>query len=464
MKDKFINILLTLIIVACFGGAGYMGYLLLSEAKTTGDSQKESEDLRQAVVQVLPTATAWGQGDKATATPSAGETLLTALPYAETPARVTAAPTAEEEDSEPESETIDDNDEQLLWLLYRQRSGEDVLATPPVTDAPAETPSAEPSEPAGNATPIPTPFATATPGVVVPTVTAGGSEITEPPETLPSETPSGVLITAGKTEPVPQETPEKGVAITSPVDLTESPVGTTEGIPEGTPEPTADTVHQDTQTVVPTETAPAVETPEVCENTETPVPTATPYTPQVGHSIESTLRLSVDFGALERINADTKAYLYQEGTEIDYPVVQGTDNEYYLTHLFSGTQNKVGSLFMDCNNSGYFIDMITFIYGHNRKDGQMFASIPSYMEQEYYEAHPTMELLTPYENYQVEIFAMVRLSTDDKDDWHVKYLKDRDTFETYTQGIIERSYIDTGVVPEWGDQLLVLSTCTNEVR
>ena len=79
----------------------------------------------------------------------------------------------------------------------------------------------------------------------------------------------------------------------------------------------------------------------------------------------------VDFAALDDVN----------GTVLNYPVVQGNDNSYYLSHLFDGSDNAGGCLFLDSRNNSDFTDDNTIIYGHNMKNGTMFASINQYQEQ-----------------------------------------------------------------------------------
>ena len=71
------------------------------------------------------------------------------------------------------------------------------------------------------------------------------------------------------------------------------------------------------------------------------------------------------------------------------------NNEYYLSYLYSGEENRYGALFVDCRNTGLFTDPNTVIYGHNMKNDAMFGSLMGYKEQAYYEEHPTMTLYTP---------------------------------------------------------------------
>ncbi|MDL2293304.1 class B sortase, partial [Ruminococcaceae bacterium OttesenSCG-928-D13] len=113
----------------------------------------------------------------------------------------------------------------------------------------------------------------------------------------------------------------------------------------------------------------------------------------------------VEFNALGAINPDISGWLVCEGTEINYPVVQGTDNAKYLTTLFDGGSGKAGCLFVDFENSPDFSDKNTVIYGHNLLDGSMLSSIIRYGESGYFELYPTMTLHTPEGSYTMELFA-----------------------------------------------------------
>ena len=76
---------------------------------------------------------------------------------------------------------------------------------------------------------------------------------------------------------------------------------------------------------------------------------------------------AVDFASLQKINPDIVGWIYIEGTQINYPVVQGNDNQYYLKHLFSGEWNGSGCIFLDSRNRADFSDRHSIIYGHHMK-------------------------------------------------------------------------------------------------
>ena len=106
----------------------------------------------------------------------------------------------------------------------------------------------------------------------------------------------------------------------------------------------------------------------------------TPPTPQV------------DFDSLRSVNPEIVAWLTIDGTNIDYPVAQHSDNNYYLHHLFTGEWNSSGCLFMDCNNQTDISDRHTIIYGHHMDNGTMFQNLMGYKDQSFYDGHLTAQI------------------------------------------------------------------------
>lgn len=172
--------------------------------------------------------------------------------------------------------------------------------------------------------------------------------------------------------------------------------------------------------------------------------------------------VEVNFQELAAINADVAAWIYSEGTDIDYPVVQ-RNNSYYLNHSFDGKSASRGTLFIHEDNANDFSDDNTCIYGHNMTrtgDGVMFSSLVSYKKQAYYEAHPVMYLLTPDGDYKVEIFAAYLI--DIFDDRIPMHFGDKADYQSYLDEIRERSDITTSVEVTAEDRILTLATCTQD--
>lgn len=115
--------------------------------------------------------------------------------------------------------------------------------------------------------------------------------------------------------------------------------------------------------------------------------------------------ITADFEALTAVNEDIVGWLYCEGTNINYPVVQGEDNDHYLHHAYDGKKSRAGALFADVGNSPRFTDSNTIIYGHHMKNGSMFAHLADFADQEFFDAHSVMWLLTPEQIYKVELIG-----------------------------------------------------------
>lgn len=145
---------------------------------------------------------------------------------------------------------------------------------------------------------------------------------------------------------------------------------------------------------------------------------------------------------------------------MDYPVVQGKDNDHYLGRLFTGERNKLGSIFLDYRNNSDFSDKNTVIYGHNMKDGSMFSSLTKYKDQSYYDEFPATLLYTPDGDITVEWFAG---GTVDGDYESIRFdFKDDRDFESYVQSLRSKSTFvsDTAVTAE--DRIVTLCTCSYE--
>lgn len=171
-------------------------------------------------------------------------------------------------------------------------------------------------------------------------------------------------------------------------------------------------------------------------------------------------RKKPDFAELEKINPDVAAWLSEDGTGIDYPVVRGEDNAYYLTHLFTGKKNKLGTIFMDYRNSRDFSDPNTVLYGHNMKDGSMFYSLTKYKKQSYYNRFPTMRLDTPDGSIQIALFAGVVVDGN-YDSVRLKFSDNRD-FESYVASLKGKSTFSSDVSAVPGDRIVTLCTCSYE--
>lgn len=169
----------------------------------------------------------------------------------------------------------------------------------------------------------------------------------------------------------------------------------------------------------------------------------------------------VDFEALQKINEDVKAWIHLEDTVIDYPVLQTTNNDYYLYHMFNGEENGAGSIFIDYRNETPFEEFNTILHGHRMKDGTMFKPLIQYRDMEFYEEHPVMEILTPEKEYDLHIFAVVTIPADS--DLYQFSFEDVADKSDYLNRIASLNEITTDVQVGTDDRIVMMSTCTYEI-
>ena len=172
-----------------------------------------------------------------------------------------------------------------------------------------------------------------------------------------------------------------------------------------------------------------------------------------------TVPIEVDFDVLLKSNADVIGWIYCEDTPINYPVVQGKDNDYYLSRMIDGTRNSSGTLFADYRNAGDFSDGNTIVYGHNMKNKDMFGTLPNYKKQSYFDEHPVMWLLTPEENYKVELVA--GYVTSSTSEIYSFGQTEADVVSQMEQAADQSTFL-SGFQVSQGDRFVTLSTCSYE--
>lgn len=169
----------------------------------------------------------------------------------------------------------------------------------------------------------------------------------------------------------------------------------------------------------------------------------------------------VDWKALKKVNPDVQGWLYQKDTVINYPVVQGTDNDTYLHTRFDKQWSSGGTLFVDCRMEKDFKGFNSIIYGHHMKDGSMFRSIRGYTKEDgYYDKHKTLELATPHGNYHLVVFSAFITKATDEDTYKMTY--DEAEKQAYIDRAWERSELPItrdSVDVTKNDRLVTLSTC-----
>lgn len=116
--------------------------------------------------------------------------------------------------------------------------------------------------------------------------------------------------------------------------------------------------------------------------------------------------INVDFASLKEINKEIVGWLYIPCLDISYPMVRGTDDDYYLHRTFERKDNFAGSIFVESKNKGDFQDPNTIIYGHNMNDGSMFGRLSRLTSEDKYKDDPYIWILTPDQNYKYQMFSL----------------------------------------------------------
>lgn len=203
--------------------------------------------------------------------------------------------------------------------------------------------------------------------------------------------------------------------------------------------------------------------PEVEESPD-PVSDLLPSSSQDGEpgtgnrpDLSKTIPLRIDFETLRAENPDIIGWIYCADTPINYPIVQGEDNQYYVNHLVDGTALGSGAIFLDFRNYNDFSDLNSLIYGHNMTNKSMFGSLRYYRDQSYYEEHPVIWIATPEVAYRVDLIAACTTAAD-SDDYDI--FTTQEELQLHLEEMINRSTFRSRVNPSVVSRIVTLSTCT----
>lgn len=176
-------------------------------------------------------------------------------------------------------------------------------------------------------------------------------------------------------------------------------------------------------------------------------------------SLSRTIPLRVDFDALQEENPDIVGWLYCKDTPINYPVVQGEDNQYYVHHMTDGSYNAGGAIFLDFRNDSGFQDWNSVLYGHNMRNKSMFGSLENYKQQSYYDEHPVIWLLTRECAYRINLYAGFVTMADSES---YTMFQTEDEFAAYLDTVAEKSTFTSRVERDNIRKIITLSTCSYE--
>lgn len=170
----------------------------------------------------------------------------------------------------------------------------------------------------------------------------------------------------------------------------------------------------------------------------------------------------VDWEGLWEVNEDVYAWITVPGTVIDYPILQhATDNTYYLNYNIDGSYGYPGCIYTENMNAKDFTDNNTVIYGHNMKNGSMFAGLHQYEERSFFEEHPQVLIYTPEKTYEYTIFAAYIY-----DDRHLLYSFDfanEDVYASYLDTVLNMRDLSANIRDDIAvtreDSIITLVTC-----
>ena len=173
--------------------------------------------------------------------------------------------------------------------------------------------------------------------------------------------------------------------------------------------------------------------------------------------IEDTWIPFVDFTLLNERLPGVIGWLQMGDTALSHPIMQWTDNDFFLYHLPDGTRNRNGAVFLDYRNSYDFTDRNTLIYGHMTRSDSMFGLLRYFRYQDFFEANQTMYIYTPYRDYRLYIFTAYLV--DSGFEAPTKHFDTDEEFMEYVADITARSFFESSVVVEPGDRIVSLCTC-----
>lgn len=166
--------------------------------------------------------------------------------------------------------------------------------------------------------------------------------------------------------------------------------------------------------------------------------------------------LSLCFSHFAEEYPDAAIWLQIPDTPLDYPVMLGADNQFYLNHLPNGNKNALGSLFLDYRTNEDSVHLI--VYGHNESDGKMFGLLKQYESQDYFLGHKTLTVATSDAVYICPIFSVRRVEAGGNA-YQLEF-KDNNSLTDYLNQAAAESLYQIDVELEGAARVLTLSTCT----
>lgn len=168
----------------------------------------------------------------------------------------------------------------------------------------------------------------------------------------------------------------------------------------------------------------------------------------------------LDWPMLQQEYPDAVGWIFCPETPLDYPIVQGADNDFYLTHLADGSYSRHGAIFADYRIEALFADENTLLYGHNMKDGTMFHGLLNWGNADYAATHPIIYILTPDETYQVQIFSACVVDAS-SEIYQMSFAGEK---AAWLSRCTQLSYFTADFAPDAASPIVTFSTCSGNER
>lgn len=175
---------------------------------------------------------------------------------------------------------------------------------------------------------------------------------------------------------------------------------------------------------------------------------------------DAKLDFAVDFDSLHAVNEDVTGWIWMQDTVVNYPVLHSKkNNDEYLYTTYDGKQNSSGSIFADYRNNAGFVDDNTVLYGHNMKNGSMFAFLKKMTGQEYYDTHKEFYILTPEGNRRYEIISVFQV--DALSSLYDRQFETAEDKQEWLNRVLQKSAILSPFSASIEDTFVMLSTCVS---
>lgn len=167
--------------------------------------------------------------------------------------------------------------------------------------------------------------------------------------------------------------------------------------------------------------------------------------------------MQMDLEELRKTNQDVLGWIHIPDSPVSYPLMRVKDNQEYLRRAWDGSPNQAGCIFLECKNKQDFSHFNSIIFGHYMNNGTMFGSLHNYKQQEYWDSHPYIYIVTDDMVRRYEVFASYEAGVESDTYW--LYFENEAHTQSALEYYMDSSVIKSDVVPTVEDLILTLSTC-----